>query len=215
MPMPIAPHKRPIMTLYSKGADVNGHQIRIVFAEKGVTANILDVDKLPKAKEEMMQLNPYGNMPTLVDRDLVLYHRDIIIEYLDERFPHPPLMPVYPVARARTRLMVHRINRDWYTCLDKIIQCGPGTKTPEILAARKTLREGLMSVVPIFSEMPYFLSEEFSLIDCCMAPLLWRLPSLGIILPAQAKTMLAYAERLFERESFVSSLTDVEQAMRK
>lgn len=213
--MAVAANKRSIMTLYSKVICPYSHRVRIVLAEKGVTVDVLNIDQSSKVKEEMMELNPYGTTPTLVDRELVVYQSEIIMEYLDERFPHPSLMPVYPVARARTRLMIYRINRDWYSCMDKINQgIEQGVGESELKMARKTLLEGLISVAPIFSEMTYFLSEEFSLIDCCMAPLLWRLPKLGIVLPAQAKSVLVYAERLFERPSFLASLTEAEQTMK-
>lgn len=199
------------MTLYSRAADPYSHRVRIVLAEKGVTVDILDVDKLPKAKEELNELNPYGTTPTLVDRELVLYTSEIIMEYLDERFPHPPLMPVYPVARGRTRLMVYRINRDWYSELDKLLNFN--TPTAEKEQAKKHLRESITSVAPVFSEMPYFLGEEFSTLDCCIVPLLWRLPMLGIELPPQAKSVLSYAKRMFEREAFVASLSEFEKNM--
>lgn len=231
-----APNRRANITLYSRGIDPYSQRVRIVLSEKGVPADIVDIDKSEKYKEELMELNPYGNAPTLMDRDLVVYQSEIIMEYLDERFPHPPLMPVYPVARARSRLMIHRINRDWYSCMDKIlkstqpmlerngiqiknevqIQESHSTKeTKEITEARKTLKEGLMSISPVFTEMPFFLSEEFSLVDCCMAPLLWRLPLLGITLPPEGKNVLNYGERLFEREAFQNSLTDIEKTMRR
>src|ERR1700730_11730594 len=116
--MAVAANKRSIMTLYSKAACAYSHRVRIVLAEKGVTVDVLNIDQSLKVKEEMMELNPYGTTPTLVDRELVVYQSEIIMEYLDERFPHPSLMPVYPVARARTRLMIYRINRDWYSCMD-------------------------------------------------------------------------------------------------
>lgn len=170
--------------------------------------------KNSKAKEEFNQLNPYGTPPLLVDRELVLYHSSIIMEYLEERFPHPSLMPAYPVARARCRLMMYRVDRDWYTLMDKILACKSGILHSEtehsLKELRKELREGLTSIAPIFSELPYFLSEEFSLIDCCMAPLLWRLPQLGITLPEQAQSVIGYAERLFSRNSFTTSLTETE-----
>lgn len=215
--MAVNPNRRSNITLYSTTTDPYSHRVRIVLAEKGVTVDIFDVDKSIKFKEEMLEINPYGTTPTLVDRDLVLYQSEIIMEYLDERFPHPPLMPVYPVARARSRLMFYRINYDWYVCMDKILKGianGLSTNAPELLDSRKVLKDGLISIAPVFSEMPYFLSEEFSLIDCCMAPLLWRLPLLGIGLPTEAHSVLTYAERLFERESFTSSLTMAEKAMK-
>lgn len=215
--MAVSPNRRSNMTLYSRSTDPYSHRVRIVLAEKGVSVDILDVEKSPKFKEEVMEMNPYGSTPTLVDRELVLYQSEIIMEYLDERFPHPPLMPVYPVARARTRLMLYRINRDWYSCMDKILQGmanGLSSSAAELQEARKQLKEGLISIAPVFNEMTFFLSEEFSLIDCCMAPLLWRLPLLGIGLPTQAQSVLTYAERLFTRESFTHSLTEAEKAMK-
>ena len=178
--------KRSIMTLYSGSTDIYSHQVRIVLAEKGVNFEVIDVDPDNKP-EDLVDLNPYNTVPTLVDRDLVLFESRIIMEYLDERFPHPPLMPVYPVARARSRLMMHRIERDWYT---------------------------LITLAPVFSDNPFFLSEEFTLVDCCLAPLLWRLDSLGIVLGGRGSTEVKkYMERLFERESFQASLTMLEQEM--
>lgn len=203
------------MGLYAKDADAYSHRVRIVLAEKGATVEYYDVDNNAKAREELQELNPYASVPTLLDRELVLYQSEIIMEYLDERFPHPPLMPAYPVARGRTRLMIYRINRDWFSLMDKILGAESNTHISTLNECRKELKEGLVSISPIFSEMPYFLSEEFSLIDCCLAPLLWRLPILGIELPEQAKSMLSYAQRLFERKSFLESLTEAEQAMRK
>lgn len=208
----VTPNKRSMMTIYSRANDIYSHRVRLVLAEKMITADVVDVDKVPKAREELNELNPYGTTPALLDRDLVLYTSEIIMEYLDERYPHPPLMPVYPVARGRTRLMIYRLNRDWYGSMDKIIN--KNLPMSEIEQAKKRLTESITSVTPVFSEMPYFLSEEFSLLDCCIVPLLWRLPMLGIELPPQAKSVVTYAERMFERESFLASLTEAEKAMR-
>jgi RNA polymerase-associated protein len=156
-------------------------------------------------------LNPYGTVPTLIDRELALYEAKIIIEYLDERFPHPPLMPVYPVARGRSRLMMHRIESDWYS-LAKIILTG---SADDAAKARVDLKESLLSVAPILNEAPYFMSEEFSLVDCYLAPLLWRLPAFGIELVGQgSKELKTYMLRLFERESFQASLTEAEREIR-
>lgn len=210
--MAVTANKRSVMTLYSGRTDAYSHRVRIVLAEKGVTVDILDIDASSKAIEELASYNPYGTIPTLVDRDLVLYKSEIIMEYLDERFPHPPLMPVYPVAKGRTRLMIHRVNQDWYSCMDRILN--PDEQPKVIEQARKNLSDSLTSVIPVFAEMPYFLSEEFSLIDCCIAPLLWRLPILGVKLPTQAQPILNYAERVFQRDSFQTSLTDAERLMR-
>jgi len=210
--MAVSANKRSIMTLYSGSIDPYSHRVRIVLAEKGVTFDVVDVDASAKSVEELAGYNPYGTIPTLVDRDLVLYKSEIIMEYLDERFPHPPLMPVYPVAKGRSRLMIHRVNQDWYVLMDIILN--PNETPKAIEQARKDLTESLTSVVPVFAEMPFFLSEEFSLIDCCIAPLLWRLPRLGVKLPPQAQPILTYAERVFHRDSFQSSLTDAERMMR-
>ena len=105
-------------------------------------------------------------MPTLVDRDLVLYESRVIMEYLDERFPHPPLLPVYPVTRAQSRLFMYRIQRDWCGYVD-IILAGH-SKESVVEKARKELRESLIAIAPIFSETPFFMNEEFTLVDCCV-----------------------------------------------
>lgn len=201
--------RRSVMTLYSGDMDLHSHRVRIVLAEKDVTVDILSVNanSLP---EDLIHLNPYNTLPTLVDRDLVLYQSNIIMEYLDERFPHPPLLPVYPVARAKSRLMMYRIEQDWYSLVEKIE--GPNKK--EIDAARKELLESLMKLAPVFGDTPYFLSEEFRLVDCCIIPLLWRLPKLGITLPARAKPILSYAKRMFKRPSFQSSLSEAERELK-
>ncbi|MDF0535808.1 stringent starvation protein A [Shewanella yunxiaonensis] len=206
--MAVAANKRSIMTLFSGADDLYSHQVRIVLAEKGVTVDVLQVDPndLP---EDLLELNPYNSVPTLVDRELVLYESRIIMEYLDERFPHPPLMPVYPVSRGQTRLMMHRIERDWYSLVDRIRK---GERAED---ARKELLESILSIAPVFAEMPFFMSEEFGLADCYLGPLLWRLPALGIELEGKtAKDIKAYMTRVFERDSFKASLTEAEREMR-
>ncbi len=177
--MAVAANKRSIMTLFSGADDLYSHQVRIVLAEKGVTVDVLQVDP-NDMPEDLLELNPYNSVPTLVDRELVLYESRIIMEYLDERFPHPPLMPVYPVSRGQSRLMMHRIDTDWYCLVDRI------RKGDRADAARKELQESLLSIAPVFAEMPYFMSEEFGLADCYLGPLLWRLPVLGIELDNRA-----------------------------
>ncbi|MDI3323651.1 stringent starvation protein SspA [Pontibacterium granulatum] len=204
--------KRSSMTFYSNGEDHYSHRVRIVLAEKGVAVEIHDCDAsdLP---EDLASLNPYNSLPTLVDRELVLYEPNVMMEYLDERFPHPPLLPVYPVARAESRLYMHRIQRDWCSLVDQILADPEDFEEGERL--RKELRDSLVAVSPIFAEKEYFMSEEFSLVDCCLAPVLWRLPLLGVELPEdQCKPLLKYMERLFERESFQASLSDAEREMR-
>ncbi len=208
--MAVAANKRSVMNLYSHADDMYSHQTRIVLAEKGVGVDIHLVD-LANLPEDLLDLNPYGTVPTLIDRELALYEAKIIIEYLDERFPHPPLMPVYPVSRGRSRLMMHRIENDWYS-LAKIILSGTAAEAEK---ARQELKESLLSVAPILNEAPYFMSEEFSLVDCYLAPLLWRLPAFGIELAGQgSKELKTYMLRLFERESFQASLTETERELR-
>jgi RNA polymerase-associated protein len=203
--------KRSSMTYFSDAADHYSHRVRIVLAEKGVSVDIIDVD--PKNKpEELAELNPYNDLPTLVDRELSLYETKVMMEYLDERFPHPPLLPVYPVARAQSRLWMHRIEKDWSPLVDVILS---GKSKEAATKARKELKESLLTIAPIFTEMPYFMSEEFTIVDCCLAPILWRLQLMEIELPKtkQAKPLLDYMERLFARESFQESLTEMEREM--
>lgn len=200
-------NKKSVIILYSKANDMYSHRSRLVLAEKGVSVDVIDVARIERP-EDIADLNPYGTAPTLVDKDLVLYESRIIMEYLDERFPHPPLLPVYPVARAQCRLTMYRVDRDWYTLAHQI------QKGENADAAREELKENLISIASVFEDMPYFLSEEFTLVDCCMAPLLWRLPTLGIELPDSAKALDAYAERIFERPAFQASLTDSEAELR-
>ena len=207
--MAVVSSKRSVMHLYSDPVDPFSHRVRIVLAEKGVTVEIVDVDP-DHTLEDLHDLNPYGTVPVLVDRDLVVYQSRIIMEYLDERFPHPPLMPVYPVARAQHRLMIYRLDRDWYT-LVKQIHAG-GEKN--VQQARRALRDSLVTVAPLFERQPFFLGDEFSLLDCAILPVLWRLPGLGVALPPQARPLEKYAERQFRRESFRASLTLREKELR-
>ena len=199
--------KRTIMSLYSDNDDVYSHQVRIVLAEKGVNVEILHA-KQGEAPADLFSINPYGTVPTLLDRELVLYEARIIMEYLDERFPHPPLLPVYPVARAEARKMMYRVEQDWYQLLQRI-KAGDDAEQ-----ARQHLLDSLTSLEPVFADKPYFLSDEFSLLDCALAPLLWRLPQLGIETSPKLKGLNAYMQRLFKRDSFQASLTDVERQLR-
>lgn len=208
----VAVTRRSSMTLFSDPACHYSHRVRIVLAEKGIAVDIENID--PKAvTEEVLELNPYGTLPTLVDRDLALYESKVMMEYLDERFPHPPLLPVYPVARALSRQFMYRVEKDWCTDVQAILTSGD---SKEVERARKNLRENLMAIAPIFAEMPYFMNEEFTLVDCCLAPLLWRLEILGVKLPnsRQTKPILTYMQTLFERPAFRLSLSDQEREMR-
>lgn len=205
--------KRSTMNLYISSEDPYSHRIRIVLAEKGINAEILDIAS-PESFEKLLQCNPYGSVPTIIDRDLVLYETNIITEYLDERFPHPPLLPVYPVARAKSRQMIYRIERDWYPLLlrientEKNATVASDTQTDK--SAEKQLEESLTNLAPVFSGKPFFMSEEFTLIDCCIASLLWRLHCLGVKLNSLPSSIRNYEERLFKRPSFKATLNEIE-----
>jgi RNA polymerase-associated protein len=201
------------MTLYSDARDHYSHRVRMVLAEKGVTIDIVDVDPASKP-EDLAAVNPYNSLPTLLDRDLVLYEANVIMEYLDERFPHPPLLPVYPVQRALSRLWITRVEKEWATRMD-VLMAGKGRETI-ITKARKELRESIISIAPIFAEKPFFMNEEFTLVDCCVAPILWRLDEVGISLPERStRPLQKYMQMMFERDSFRASLTEAELEMRE
>lgn len=205
--MGVMANKRSIMTLYSGSLDMESHRTRIVLAEKGIFVDIIEVDRHDEIKD-LSSMNPYNTVPILVDRDLILYDSHIIMEYLDERFPHPPLLPVYPVTRAKARLLMYRIDRDWYSLVKRIQQGDDADQ------ARQKLLDALLSITTELAERPYFFNEDFLLVDCCLAPMLWRLPSLGIELPKNAQPILDYANRIFERDSFEASLTEAERELR-
>lgn len=207
--MAVIASRRSVMTLFSAPTDPNCHRTRIVLAEKGITHDVIDV-KPGAAPEDLVDLNPSGTVPTLVDRNLVLDDARVIMEYLDERFPHPPLMPVDPVQRAEFRLTMTHLERDWYTLVPEL-ESGDEKRAAK---ARKILRESITLSSRLFADKPFFRSDELSLVDCCIAPILWRMPFYHIELPSQAKPILNYAQRLFERESFRDSLSDSEREMR-
>ncbi len=200
------------MTLFSRPTCPHSHRTRIVLAEKSINVEIVNVDG-PNLPEDLLDLNPYHTVPTLVDRDLVLYDSRVIVEYLDERFPHPPLMPVDPVTRAQFRLALYRIEKDWYG-VSEVLDSTSDKDRKQGSKARKVLRESLLAAAEVFDAKEFFLSDEFSLVDASIAPILWRLPHYGVELPAQAAPIVKYAERLFERPSFRKSLTELEQEMR-
>jgi RNA polymerase-associated protein len=201
------------MTLFSDARDHYSHRVRMVLAEKGVAVEIVDVDP-GKKPEDLAEINPYNSLPTLLDRDLVLYEANVIMEYLDERFPHPPLLPVYPVQRALSRLWITRVEKEWSVKLD-LLMAGKGRETV-ITKARKELRESIIAIAPIFGEKPYFMNEEFSLVDCCVAPILWRLKEVGITLPEKStRPLQKYMQKMFERDAFRASLTETEIEMQE
>nr|P31784.1 RecName: Full=Stringent starvation protein A homolog [Histophilus somni]AAB20822.1 stringent starvation protein (Ssp) homolog [Histophilus somni] len=203
--MTSAANKRSIMTLFLDKVDIYCHQVRIVLAEKGVAyaTEIVDSESI---SEDLMELNPYGTIPTLVDRDLVLFNSRIIMEYLDERFPHPPLMPVYPVSRGKSRLLMLRIEQDWYPVLEKAEK---GSESERAIAL-KQLKEEILAIAPVFSQSLYFMSEEFRLVDCYIAPLLWRMQQLGVVFTGTgSKAIKSYMERVFQRDSFLQSVGEM------
>jgi RNA polymerase-associated protein len=206
--MVLNPRSRTVLTLYSSRDCVHCHRVRLVLAAKGVVYDFVAVN--PQAPpEDLLDLNPYHSVPTLVDRDLVLYETSVVCEYLDERYPHPPLMPVDPLSRARLRLGMVRMERDWLPLVDLIKAGGrPGE------AARKRLREALLASLPLFKAAKFFLNAELSLADCALAPLIWRLPSLGVDLPREARVIEEYGERIFRNPGFTRSLTEEEKALR-
>ncbi len=208
--MAVIANRRSVMTLFSRPTDIHSHRTRVVLAEKNINIEISNIAG-PDLPEDLMDLNPYHTVPTLIDRDLTLYDSRVIVEYLDERFPHPPLMPVDPVTRAQFRLALFRIEKDWYSIAEEAEASGDGKLATR---PRKMLRESILQSTEIFGARPYFLSEDFSLVDCTIAPLLWRLPVYGIDLGADAEPIEAYMNRVFARRSFQQSLTELEQEMR-
>jgi len=202
-------NRRSVMVLYTDPDTPLSHAVRIVLAEKDINVDINYITD-ENRPEELNELNPYNSVLTLIDRELVLYEAQIIMEYLDERFPHPPLMPVDPVSRASNRQLRYRVMRDLYSLIDDI----EGNDEIAAATAKKHLRDNLTAISPVFEQKPFFMSDEYSLIDCCMSALLWRLDSYGIKLPGSAKALSKYAERLFERESFQQSLSDRERELR-
>lgn len=203
----IMPKKSSITCLSdATGTNLYDHRARIVLREKAVSADVEYID-LENPCEDFLNINPYHTLPVLIDRELVLNHPGIIIEYLDERFPHPPLLPVYPVSRAKTRLMIYRIEQDWYPLAEKLMVNNDDEES------KKTLESHLLKLVPAFKEMPFFLSQEFTLVDCSIAPILWRMKTMGIELPEKAAVIKEYAKRIFSKETFKKSLSEAEIEM--
>ncbi|KQT36894.1 glutathione S-transferase N-terminal domain-containing protein [Methylophilus sp. Leaf414] len=199
-----------MMRLYSGTVDPYSHRCRIVLFEKGMDFEVIDVD-LTNKTEDLAILNPYGEVPVLVERDLVLSEANIINEYIDERFPHPQLMPADPVMRARARLYLYNFEKDLFSHI-KDIESGEDERVER---ARKVIRDNLTQLVPIFSKQNYLMGDEYSMLDVAITPLLWRLGHYGIELPNQAAPLLKYAERLFSRPMYAEAMTPSEKAMRK
>ncbi len=198
------------MTLFSAPHDPWSHRTRIVLAEKGIAVDIVDVEP-GRFPEDLLDLNPYHSVPTLVDRDLVLYDSRVIVEYLDERFPHPPLMPVDPVSRAQFRVALYRIERDWYAAAAALDR---QADRRQVSHDRQVLRDTIVAYADLFRIKPWFMSDDYSLLDASIAPILWRLPHYEIDLPAEAQAILKYAGQLFKRPAFRDSLSGREREMR-
>lgn len=195
------------MALYSSETSLDCHRVRFVLAEKGINVDIVNVSVDESAAADLAELNPYNQAPTLVDRDLVLYDAGVINDYLDERYPHPPLMPVDPVSRAQLRLVHHRVLKDWYSVAYEI-ESSTGKKREQ---ASKQLKEGIIAANELFKMSDYVLSDELSLIDCTLGPLMWRLAHYGVKLGKPGASVEAYAHRIFSRASFKTSLTQAER----
>ncbi|UQB42818.1 glutathione S-transferase N-terminal domain-containing protein [Thiomicrospira microaerophila] len=201
--------KRSVMTLFSDPRSPNSHRVRLVAKEKDIPMDVIEVDPgvMP---EDLLELNPYGTLPTLVDRELILHDTQVIIEYLDERYPHPPLMSVDPISKARSRQQLRQIEVEWYPLVETIVR---NEDADAVKRARRDLTERLIQMIPVFAHKDFFMSDDYTLVDASLAVLLWRLPSLGIELPKSAKAIIDYSNRLLEREMFNESLSDDELDM--
>ncbi|MBE0494432.1 MAG: glutathione S-transferase N-terminal domain-containing protein [Thiomicrospira sp.] len=201
--------KRSVMTLFSDPRSPNSHRVRLVAKEKDIPMDVIEVDP-DNMPEDLVELNPYGSLPTLVDRELILYDAQVIIEYLDERYPHPPLMSVDPISKARSRQQLRQIETEWYPLVETIVR---NESAEAVKRARRDLTERLIQMIPVFAHKDFFMSDDYTLVDASLAVLLWRLPSLGIELPKSAKAITDYSNRLMEREMFNESLSDDELDM--
>jgi RNA polymerase-associated protein len=199
-----------MMTLYSGTTDPYSHRCRFVLFEKGMDFQVIDVDVFNKP-EDLAVMNPYNRVPVLVERDLILYEANIINEYIDERFPHPQLMPADPVMRARARLFLHRFEQELFCHIEGLESGIPKT----VEKARVAVRENLTQISPVFTKQKYMLGDEFSMLDVAIAPLLWRLDHYGIQLDKEATPLMKYSERLFSRPAYSEAMTPSEKAMRK
>ena len=206
-------NKRTSMALFSDPTDHYCQRVRIVLEEKGISSEIIDTDK-NNINADILEVSPYSTLPVLVDRDVCLYDSVTLMEYLDERFPHPPLLPVYPVARANIRLYIKRIANDWCSLFDSLVD--EKLKPAEEKKLKMRLKSLIIATNPIFKEKPFFMNDEFSLVDCCISPILWRLPQVGIEIPNDAKNkpVNEYMKKVFTREAFINSLTELEREIR-
>ena len=202
------------MILYSDRDDHYSQRVRIVLAEKDISAEIKE-SKQDETPDEILSMSPYHKLPILVDRDLIIHDPAVMMEYLDERFPHPPLLPVYPVARANSRTLMLRIDREWCPLIDTLILGEKPEK--ELMKVREELLHEISSIAPTFKEFKFFMSDEFTLVDCFFAPILWRLSSVGIKLPVNRhlKPLIDYQKSVFERPGFLDSLSSLERDLKE
>ncbi len=207
--MAVSVRGRSTVALYSSDTGLDSHRVRFVIAEKGISVDIINISHDKSAAADLAELNPYNSTPTLVDRDLVLYNAGVINGYLDERYPHPPLMPVDPVSRARLRLVHHRIRQDWYS-LAYEIEASAGKKSEQ---AARQLKESIIATNELFKVQDYLLSDELTLVDCMLGPLIWRLSHYGVRLGKPGSSVENYAQRVFSKATFKSSLTMAEREL--
>lgn len=201
-----------MMTLYAGITCPFSQRCSFVLYEKGMDFEIKDVDVYNKP-EDLAVMNPYNQVPVLVERDLILYESNIINEYIDERFPHPQLMPADPVMRGRGRLVLYRLEKELFSHV--LVLENPESSNKEMNKAREAITQGLTMLAPAFSKNKYIIGDDFSMIDVALAPLLWRLDHYDVKLPKSAAPLLKYAERIFQREAFIDALTPAEKAMRR
>ncbi len=207
--MAVSIRGRSTVALYSCETGLDSHRVRFVIAEKGINVDVVNISQNESAAADMAELNPYNLAPTLVDRDLVLYNAGVINDYLDERYPHPPLMPVDPVSRAQLRLVHHRISQDWFSLAFEI-EASSGKKADQFA---KQLKESIIATNELFKVQDFLLSDELTLVDCMLGPLMWRLMHYGVKLGKPGASVEAYAQRIFSRASFKSSLTMAEREL--
>ncbi len=203
-----------MMVLYSGTTCPFSHRCRFVLFEKGMDFEIRDIDLYNKP-EDISVMNPYGQVPILVERDLILYESNIINEYIDERFPHPQLMPADPVMRARTRLFLYNFEKELFIHVAALEDRATKSDEKRLNAARAAIRDRLSQLAPLLLKNKYMLGEEFSMLDVAMAPLLWRLDHYGIELPKTAAPIQKYGERIFSRPAYIEALTPSEKVMRR
>ena len=203
-----------MMVLYSGTTCPFSQRCRFVLFEKGMDFEIRDVDLFNKP-EDVSVMNPYGQVPILVERDLILYESNIINEYIDERFPHPQLMPGDPVARARVRLFLFKFEKELFVHVSTLESRATKSNEKALEKARSAIRDRLTQLAPVFLKNKYMLGEDFSMLDVAIAPLLWRLDHYGIDLPKSALPLAKYAERIFQRPAYIEALTPSEKIMRK